>query len=177
VPLILLATGAVFVGAAFADAFVGHHWQQFWNGAIVNAPHNHIMHDVHEVPGWVPLAPTVVGVLGIGLAYVMYMLRPELPARVAAAVPGLYRFLLNKWYFDEFYDRIFVRPARRLAYILWKTGDARIIDGMPNGAASVAVDVSRGAVRLQTGRVANYAFAMIIGLVLFASILLFGAVR
>jgi NADH-quinone oxidoreductase subunit L len=177
VPLLLLAVGAVVTGYIFAPMFVGHHWEEFWNGAIVNGAGNEIMHHVHEVPGWVPLAPTVVGLAGIALAYALYMGAPTLPAKLATQFRGVYLFLLNKWYFDELYDRVFVRPARKLAYILWKVGDARIIDGMPNGAASLVVDGARGAVRLQTGRVANYAFAMIIGLVAFVSIFLFGAAR
>jgi NADH-quinone oxidoreductase subunit L len=176
-PLILLAFGAVFAGAAFAPLFVGDHWEAFWHGSIVNAPHNHIMHDAHEVPAWVPLAPTVVALAGIALAYGLYMLRPDIPGRLAARFDGLYRFLLNKWYFDELYDAVLVRPARRLAEFAWRTGDAKVIDGMPNGAAALAVDVARGAVRLQTGRVANYAFTMIIGLVVFLGLFLLGIGR
>ena len=86
----------------------------------------------------------------------------------------MYRFLLNKWYFDELYDAIFVRPAQRLARLFWQVGDVRIIDGMPNGAADLAAGAARGAVRIQTGRVANYAFAMIIGLVFFVSLFMLG---
>jgi len=177
VPLLVLALGAIFTGGYFYEDFVGHHWAEFWNGSIVNAEHNHIMHAAHEVPEWVPLLPTVVGVIGIVLAYVLYMFAPSMPGRIAAAVPGLYRFLLNKWYFDELYDRIFVRPARALAVQLWKVGDVKIIDGMPNGAANLTAQASGRVVRLQSGRVASYAFAMIIGLVLFVSIFLFGVGR
>jgi NADH-quinone oxidoreductase subunit L len=115
-----------------------------------------------------------MGVTGIALAYLLYMVAPGIPAQIAARFRGVYLFLLNKWYFDELYDAIFVQPARRLADFFWKTGDAKIIDGMPNGAADLAVQVSRGAVRIQTGRVANYAFAMIIGLVVFVSLFLIG---
>ncbi len=176
-PLLVLAAGAIAMGALFKGEFVGHHWEQFWNGAIVNAPHNHIMHAVHEVPSWVPLAPTVVGLAGIALAYVLYMFAPSIPGKLAGTFGGLYRFLLNKWYFDELYDAIFVRPARALARVLWQTGDARMIDGVPNGAADLAADVSRGAVRLQTGRVASYAFVMIAGLAVFVTLLVFGAAR
>lgn len=174
VPLVLLAVGAVFAGAVFAPSFIGHHWEEFWNGAIVNAAHNHIMHHVHEVPGWVPLAPTIVGLGGIALAYVMYMFMPSLPAALANALPGVHRFLLNKWYFDELYDAIFVRPARALARGFWKTGDVRIIDGVPNGLAASVAGAARQAVSLQTGRVASYAFTMIVGLVVLVSLLLFG---
>src|SRR3712207_5132848 len=81
---------------------------------------------------------------------------------------------LFRSYFDELYDLVFVRPARRLAGLFWHVGDERIIDGMPNGAADLAVNASRGAMRIQTGRVANYAFAMIIGLVFFVSLLMLG---
>ena len=174
VPLLLLAVGAVFAGAVFAPSFIGHHWEEFWNGAIVNAAHNHIMHHVHEVPGWVPLAPTIVGLGGIALAYVMYMFMPHLPAALANALPGVHRFLLNKWYFDELYDAIFVRPARALARGFWKIGDVRIIDGVPNGLAASVAGAARQAVSLQTGRVASYAFTMIVGLVVLVSLLLFG---
>jgi NADH-quinone oxidoreductase subunit L len=174
VPLLLLAVGAVFAGAVFAPSFIGHHWEEFWNGAIVNAAHNHIMHHVHEVPGWVPLAPTIVGLAGIALAYVMYMFAPSLPGALANALPGVHRFLLNKWYFDELYDAIFVRPAQALARGFWKIGDVRIIDGVPNGLAASVAGAARQAVSLQTGRVASYAFTMIVGLVLLVSLLLFG---
>ncbi|MCA3370036.1 MAG: NADH-quinone oxidoreductase subunit L [Roseomonas sp.] len=174
VPLVLLAVGAVFAGAVFAPSFIGHHWEEFWNGAIVNAAHNQIMHHVHEVPGWVPLAPTIVGLGGIALAYVMYMFVPHLPATLANALPGVHRFLLNKWYFDELYDAIFVRPARALARSFWKIGDVRIIDGVPNGLAASVAGAARQAVSLQTGRVASYAFTMIVGLVVLVSLLLFG---
>ena len=87
-------------------------------------------------------------------------------------MPGLYRFVLNKWYFDELYDRIFVRPAQVLARVLWQTGDAAIIDGVPNGIAALTVDGSRQAVRIQTGSIAIYAFTMLIGLVLLISVFL-----
>ena len=177
IPLLLLAAGAIFAGAVFAPYFVGHGYEEFWRDSIFNGPDNHIMHAVHEVPEWVPLAPTVLGVLGILLAGLLYLVFPAVPARLATQFQGIYLFLLNKWYFDELYDHIFVQPFRRLSVFLWKTGDAKIIDGMPNGIAELSVDVARGAVRLQSGRVANYAFAMIIGLVLFISVYLFGALR
>jgi NADH-quinone oxidoreductase subunit L len=174
VPLLLLAVGAVLTGYIFAPLFIGEHAHDFWHGSIFNGEHNHILHAMHEVPEWVPLAPTVMGVAGIALAYLLYMVAPGIPGQIAARFRGVYLFLLNKWYFDELYDAIFVQPARRLAEVFWKTGDAKIIDGMPNGAADLAVQVSRGAVRIQTGRVANYAFAMIIGLVVFVSLFLIG---
>jgi len=177
IPLLVLAAGAIGTGYLFYPLFVGEHEHAFWLGSILNAPDNHILHAMHEVPAWVPLAPAAIGLVGIALAYLMYMVAPGIPAQLASRFRGLYLFLLNKWYFDELYDRIFVQPARQLATAFWKVGDARIIDGMPNGAADLAVQASRGAVRIQTGRVANYAFAMIIGLVLFVSLFLIGLAR
>jgi NADH:ubiquinone oxidoreductase subunit 5 (subunit L)/multisubunit Na+/H+ antiporter MnhA subunit len=108
---------------------VGEHEHAFWAGSIVNAAHNHVLHDMHEVPAWVPLAPTVVGVLGIALAYFLYMVAPGLPARLRSRRSrGLYRFLLNKWYFDELYDRSSsARPAARPRVLEGRR--RRIIDG------------------------------------------------
>jgi NADH-quinone oxidoreductase subunit L len=95
----------------------------------------------------------------------MYMLRPALPHRLATQFGPVYRFLLNKWYFDELYDFLFVRPAIWLARELWQVGDTKIIDGIPNGLAALTQDGSRNVVKLQTGSIAVYAFTMLIGLV------------
>jgi NADH-quinone oxidoreductase subunit L len=100
------------------------------------------------------------------------MVFPLLPMRLAAQFRGIYLFLLNKWYFDELYDAIFVRPAIRLARTLWQTGDATLIDGVPNGLAELTVDGSRQAVKIQTGSLAVYAFVMLIGVVLLIGIFL-----
>lgn len=172
VPLLVLAAGAMLTGVLFHEQFVGHHWQEFWRGSIVNGPDNHIIEAMHHVPDWVPLAPTVVGVLGIALAYALYMFAPDLPGRLAGAFPGVYRFLLNKWYFDELYDAVFVRPAQRLARVLWQVGDATVIDGIPNGVAAFTADSSAQVVRIQTGSIAVYAFTMLIGLVMLVGIYL-----
>ena len=171
-PLVLLAVGAVVTGLAFKGLFIGEGWHEFWRGAIVNGPNNTVLHDMEHVPLLVSLLPTLTGAAGIGLAYVMYVLRPDLPGRAAAALPGMYRFVLNKWYFDELYDRIFVRPFAWVARQLWVVGDARIIDGMPNGLAGLAAGGSAQVVRFQSGSIALYAFTMLIGLVALVSIFL-----
>jgi NADH-quinone oxidoreductase subunit L len=174
IPLIVLAAGAVTTGFVFAPYFIGDNATAFWNGAIFNLPAKHMMEALHHAPHWVPTVAKTVAISGILLAIIIYGFMPQVPGRVAGLAPRAYQFLLNKWYFDELYDRIFVQPARRIAVQFWQVGDVRIIDGMPNGAASMAASTARGVVRLQTGRVANYAFAMIIGLVLFVSIYLMG---
>ena len=171
-PLLLLAVGAVFAGWWFRDELIGADWQAFWGDSIVLAGNNHVLADMEEVPGWVSALPTIVGLAGIALAYVFYMFVPALPGRLAGMFGSVYRFLLNKWYFDELYNLIFVRPAFALARGLWHVGDSTIIDGIPNGVAAMAADGSAQVVKIQTGSIANYAFAMLIGLVLLVGIFL-----
>ena len=172
VPLILLAIGAVSTGWVFHEQLLGEHWQDFWGASIVNGPDNHVLHAMHDVPGWVALAPTVVGIVGIALAYVIYLGNPGLPAIAAARFNGVYRFLLNKWYFDELYNAVIVKPLMALARTLWQVGDATIIDGIPNGLAAITASGSARVAKIQTGSIAVYAFSMLIGLVLLVSIFL-----
>ncbi len=174
VPLLLLSVGAITTGFLFKPYFIGDLQEAFWNAAIFNLPAKAMMDALHHAPDWVPTVAKAVAFSGIALAILLYGFMPHIPKRAAEAVPGLYRFLLNKWYFDELYDRIFVRPLRRLSIGLWKVADARVIDGLPNGAASLTAVASRGFVWLQTGRVASYAFTMIIGLVVFVTLFLLG---
>jgi NADH-quinone oxidoreductase subunit L len=169
-PLVVLAIGAVFAGRLLDDWFIGADWQHFWNGAIFNGPHNMVIENLDHVPFWVENLPLVVALLGIGLAYVMYIANPLLPVRLAQSFGGIYRFLLNKWYFDELYNVIFVQPAIRLSRVLWQVGDVTIIDGVPNGLAELTADGSKQVVRIQTGSLAVYAFVMLIGVVVLVGI-------
>jgi NADH-quinone oxidoreductase subunit L len=127
---------------------------------------------MEDVPAAISLAPSIIGLLGIALAYVMYMFVPSLPGRLATTFRPVYLFVLNKWYFDELYDRILVRPYIALSRILWQVGDATIIDGIPNGVAALTGDGSAQVVKLQTGSIAVYAFTMLIGLVALVSVYL-----
>ncbi len=164
VPLYVLAAGALFAGMAFYGPMIGHHFEEFWRSSLFFGPDNHIMHDMHEVPGIVPWLPTIAMLAGLGVAYWFYIADPAVPARLAERHEPLYRFLLNKWYFDEIYDFLFVRPAMRLGSLFWKVGDGRIIDGLgPDGISAWVVDVTNRVVRLQTGYLYHYAFAMLIG--------------
>ena len=110
-PLMVLSVGALFAGMLLHNSFIGPDWQNYWGLSIFNAPHNHVMHDMEEVPEWAALLPLLLGIGGIAMAYWWYMFNPAIPARLAARFPGVYQFLLNKWYFDELYDRIFVQPT------------------------------------------------------------------
>jgi len=171
VPLAMLALGAVFSGLAFYEPFVGHHFAEFWRGSIMISPAHRAMQLAHDVPAYVKYAPLVLAAGGIATAILFYSLAPRLPAALAEAFPGVYRFLLNKWYFDEFYNRVFVRPACSLASALWKGGDIGTIDRYgPDGAATAARTIGRSVVRLQTGYVYHYAFAMLIGLVVLVTL-------
>ncbi|KPQ08993.1 MAG: NADH-quinone oxidoreductase subunit L [Rhodobacteraceae bacterium HLUCCA09] len=143
-------------------AFVG----QPGEGALYMAPDNTVLEDAHEAPKWVKASPFLAMLLGLGLAYQMYIRRPEWPGQLARNQRHLYAFLLNKWYFDEIYDAIIVRPARGTAGVLWKRGDGSIIDGAINGLAlGVVPFFSRLAGRAQSGYLFHYAFAMVLGIV------------
>lgn len=134
-------------------------------GAIFMAPDNHVMEEAHHSPAWVKVSPFVAMLLGFSLAWLMYIRRPDLPAKVAATNRPLYLFLLNKWYFDEIYAFLFVRPAQAIGRFLWKGGDGATIDGAINGLTMGIVPFfSRLAGRLQSGYLFHYAFAMVIGI-------------
>lgn len=165
VPLGVLALGAAFAGVAFTHYFLGDGAHSFWNSAIFVSKGAE-----SELPVWVELAPLTVTIIGFGIAYYYYILNPELPRKLAAKRGLLYLFLYNKWYFDELYDLLFVRPALRIGRFLWKQGDGVVIDGLgPDGIAARVLDASRGAIKLQTGYVYHYALAMLIGVVALAT--------
>ncbi|MDE2134979.1 MAG: NADH-quinone oxidoreductase subunit L [Alphaproteobacteria bacterium] len=167
VPLAVLALGALIAGAIFAHLYIGADSGGFWRGAVA-AAYGHA--GVRELPLWVELAPFVVTLIGFAIAFYYYILNPELPAQMAARKGMLYTFVYNKWYFDELYAFLFVRPAMRLGRFLWKFGDGVTIDGLgPDGVAARVMDAARGAIRLQSGYVYHYAFAMLIGVVALAS--------
>jgi len=169
VPLGVLALGATFAGIAFDHFFIGHDSAGFWHSAIAAIAGNGMKPQVEEFPEWVEVAPFVLTVLGFGVAYYYYILNPDLPRRMAAKRGLLYLFLYNKWYFDEVYDFLFVQPALKLGRFLWKRGDGTVIDGLgPDGIAARVLDATRGAVRLQSGYIYHYAFAMLIGVVALA---------
>ncbi|MAM93518.1 NADH-quinone oxidoreductase subunit L [Parvibaculum sp.] len=163
-PLVILAVGAIGAGMVFAPLFIGHAYEEFWLEAIYRGAENHIMHEFHNVPEWVPYLPTLMMIAGFAVAWLFYIARPDMPRQLAKTHEPLYKFLLNKWYFDEIYDFIFVRPAFAIGRIFWKQGDGRIIDGIgPDGISARVLDITRGVVRLQSGYLYHYAFAMLLG--------------
>ncbi len=165
VPLALLALGAVFAGMGFAHFFIGEGAHEFWRTSIFVG-----RGEAGELPMWVELAPLTVTIIGFLVAFYYYILHPNLPRQLAAKRGLLYLFLYNKWYFDELYDFLFVKPAFRIGRFLWKKGDGLVIDGLgPDGISARVLDASRGAVKLQSGYIYHYALAMLLGVVALAT--------
>lgn len=169
-PLALLTIGAVFAGFVFHNAFIdAEAGQAFWANSTLyfNA---HLMHAMHEVPLWVKLSSTVAMLIGLTTAYLMYQRSQDAPQRLATTFAPIYRFFLNKWYFDELYSFVFVRPAFWFGRLFWKQGDIGIIDRFgPNGSAAFVSFGSKLAVRMQSGYLYTYALVMLLGLVIAVS--------
>ncbi|MBB4641526.1 NADH-quinone oxidoreductase subunit L [Rhizorhapis suberifaciens] len=164
IPLGVLALGAVFAGFIFHHQFVdAEHGVEFWKGSI--AFDTHLMHAMHEVPLWVKLTPAAVMLIGLFIAYMAYMRPTGWPERFTSQFRVLYQFLLNKWYFDQIYDVLFVKPAFIIGRLLWKGGDEGTIDRFgPNGAAALVVAGGQVTRRMQSGYLYTYALVMLIGL-------------
>jgi NADH-quinone oxidoreductase subunit L len=164
VPLGVLAIGAVFAGMAFHTPFLEvEEGARFWAGSL--AFDAHLMHEIHEVPLWVKLAPAAVMIAGFLIALQAYIRRTDWPARFVGQFRVLYQFLLNKWYFDELYHYLFVVPSFALGRLFWKAGDEGTIDRFgPNGAAGVVRVGNVLTERLQTGYLYTYALVMLLGL-------------
>ncbi|MBL4750470.1 MAG: NADH-quinone oxidoreductase subunit L [Amylibacter sp.] len=193
VPLALLSVGAIFAGVMFAGDFIGDKQGAFWRGSTVIEASAEIAHDAvpvagehaivsnaheavasegenegggHHVPTWVAWSPFAVTLIGFLIAWYMYIMNEGLGARMAANSRIVHPFLYNKWYFDEIYDFVLVRGARKLGDLFWKGGDQRLIDGFgPNGFAAITAVLAKRVAKLQTGFLYHYAFVMLLGLV------------
>ncbi|TAK50022.1 MAG: NADH-quinone oxidoreductase subunit L [Xanthobacteraceae bacterium] len=165
VPLAVLAAGSILAGFPFKELFAGHGIEEFFRGSLkMDGGEHGIINAMHHIPATVANVPTVMMVLGFAVAWLFYIRNPSLPVELARQHEGLYKFLLNKWYFDELYEVIFVRPTKWLGRFLWKKGDGWLIDGFgPDGVSARVLDVTRRAVALQSGYLYHYAFAMLIG--------------
>lgn len=169
IPLYVLAVGAVFAGFIFSDHFIGTQYEEFWAGSLFLFGEN-IMEAAHHVPGWVIASPFIAMVLGLVIAWYFYIKEPSMPGKFISTFRLAYELSFNKWYFDELYDILFVRPAMKLGYFLWKRGDEDTIDRYgPDGVSASVVRVAEKFRNLQTGYLYHYAFAMLIGLSAFVS--------
>jgi NADH-quinone oxidoreductase subunit L len=178
VPLAVLGVGAVFSGMIWYDDFFGDNYAAFFGPSVFFHPENTVIHDAHYAPVWVRVSPFVAMALGLATAAWFYLLNPAVPEALARSQPSLYQFLLNRWYFDELYNAIFVRPTMWLGRVLWKGGDGATIDGGINGIAMGVVPYfTRLAARAQSGYLFHYAFAMVLGLVALILILSIAGAR
>src|SRR6266849_3883037 len=161
VPLAVLALGSIVTGFAFDAVFAGHGAEGFFRESLKFA---HGAAAEVGAPWFIAVLPTVMMAAGFLVAWQFYIRRPDLPPELARQQSLLYQFLLNKWYFDEIYDFLLVRPALWLGRLLWKGGDELVIDGLgPDGISARVIDITRSVMRLQTGYLYHYAFAMLIG--------------
>ncbi len=162
IPIGVLAAGSILAGFPFKELFAGAGVDEFFRESL--KMHPGIIEDMEKMPEAIKLLPTAMMALGFVVAWLFYIRRPYMPVELARQHQMLYQFLLNKWYFDELYDLIFVRPTKWIGRFLWKVGDGYIIDGFgPDGVSARVLDVTRNVVRLQTGYLYHYAFAMLIG--------------
>ena len=162
IPIGVLAAGSILAGFPFKGLFAGHGVEEFFRDSVKMNPH--ILEDMENMPSLLAPLPFVMMALGLLVSYIFYIRRPYLPVKLAEQQPMLYQFLLNKWYFDELYDLILVRPAKWIGRFLWKVGDGYLIDGLgPDGVSARVLDVTRNVVKIQTGYLYHYAFAMLIG--------------
>jgi NADH-quinone oxidoreductase subunit L len=162
IPIGVLAAGSILSGFPFKELFAGHGVEEFFRDSVKMNPH--ILEDMEHMPRLLAPLPFVMMVAGGLLSYMFYIRRPYMPVDLAEQQPMLYQFLLNKWYFDELYDLIFVRPAKWIGRFLWKIGDGYLIDGFgPDGVSARVLDVTRNVVKIQTGYLYHYAFVMLIG--------------
>ena len=206
IPLAVLSLGAIFSGMIWYKSFFGDHYSvnKFFGireaishshdisddagrsndnlavdvsiGAIYMAPNNHILDEAHHVPKWVKLSPFIAMIIGFLLSYIFYIWRTDMPRKLAQNQRYLYSFLLNKWYFDEIYEILFVRSARFLGRFLWKKGDGQTIDGFINNFSMVFIPLlTKLAGRAQSGYIFTYAFAMVLGIVVLITWMTLGA--
>jgi NADH-quinone oxidoreductase subunit L len=178
VPLALLAIGSLAAGWPALGLFTGDGAALFFRESLKFGSGNTVLADMESLPLVTKLAPTVMMIGGFLVAWLFYIRRPDLPVALARDQNVLYKFLLNKWYFDEIYDFLLVRPAMWLGRLFWKGGDGFLIDGFgPDGVSARVLDVTRNVVRLQTGYLYHYAFAMLIGVAALITWFMFAGVH
>ncbi|MDR6291307.1 NADH-quinone oxidoreductase subunit L [Inquilinus ginsengisoli] len=170
IPLIVLSVGAVLAGIIGYEVFVGEGREGFWREAILVLHGHDSIEAAHHSPEWVGLLPLFAGLVGLALSWLFYIKMPSLPGAIAGAFKPLYQLFFRKWYFDEIYDALFVKPAFVIGRALWKGGDGAIIDRLgPDGIAATSVGIARKASRFESGYVYHYAFVMVIGVVALVS--------
>jgi len=161
IPLFFLSIGALFAGFIFKETFIGHHNNDFWQTSIFFL--NEIKHG--HIPFWLLLITPTLVFIAIPVSFYYFITNTRILEEFKNTNQPLYNFLLNKWYIDELYESIFVKPIKKLGNIFWKIGDQEIIDKFgPDGISKIIKMISNKAGRFQTGYIYDYAFVMLIGL-------------
>ena len=161
VPLFFLSAGALLAGFIFKETFIGHDSNNFWQTSILFL--NEIKHD--HIPLWLLLVTPILVITAIPISFYYFISNTKILDGFKKTNLPLYNFLLNKWYIDELYDSIFIKPIKKIGLIFWKIGDQRIIDRFgPDGISKIVKIISNKAGRFQTGYIYDYAFVMLIGL-------------
>jgi len=161
IPLIILALGAVFAGFLFKEMLIGHDYLDFWKNSIFFVEKiEHL-----RLPLWLLLSTPVLVVVAIPITYYLYIKDNSILSGLKKSNEPLYNFLLNKWYFDELYNFLFIKPLKFIGFVLWKKGDQNIIDRYgPDGFSKVIKFLSNKTVKFQSGFIYDYAFVMLLGL-------------
>ena len=169
-PLALLVLGAVFSGFLFKDFLIGHHYEDFWKNSILiiqNIDHS-------NVPIWILFTTPFLVTISIPIAYYLYIKNNNLLENIKLKNRPIYNFLLNKWYFDEIYDFILVKPTKFIGSFFWKSGDIKTIDRYgPDGVSKIVKSISNKSSKFQSGYIYDYAFVMLIGLSLLLTFFIF----
>jgi len=161
IPLIFLSLGALFAGYAFKELLIGHHYLDFWKNSIFFIKEIEHLH----LPLWLLFSTPVLVIIAIPLSYYFYIKNTDILSGARKLNEPFYNFLLNKWYFDELYEAIFVKPLKIVGTFLWKKGDQNTIDRYgPDGLSKIIKYFSNKAVKFQSGYIYDYAFAMLLGL-------------
>jgi NADH-quinone oxidoreductase subunit L len=172
IPLFVLAAGSIFAGIIGSKIYhMVAAEGNFFSGAIfVREGKAGLLEEIHHAPFLVKISPLIVGVVAIALAYLFYLVKKDWPTKLANTLKSLYKLSLNKWYFDEIYEVILIKPTKKLGNFLWKIIDMKIVDGLPNGAAAFCKIMAGRVSKLQTGYLYSYSMWMVLGLI---SLLLF----
>jgi NADH-quinone oxidoreductase subunit L len=175
IPLFILAFGSIFAGMLSQGIFGNQ--EIFWRGCITTLPHHDVGEAIHHLPFWITKLPLFAGALGFLGAWFMYIKQTQLPLKLAASYPSLYNFLFHKWYFDELYHQIVVKPVLCLGYIFWQKGDQGIIDPfLPDGLAKTVDRFALKLSRFQSGYVYQYAIVILLGVIMLTVWQLFSGV-
>tara|TARA_B100000214_G_C23760334_1_gene531943 strand:- start:236 stop:760 length:525 start_codon:yes stop_codon:yes gene_type:complete len=171
IPLIILAIGAIFAGLLFKDLFIGHEISyEFWGSSIKFLEPLSKNHP----PTWFLFLTPVLVILSIPFSFYLFVINKKIPEEIVNMNKPLYKFLLHKWYFDEFYDYVFVNPSKKIGRFFWKKVDGSVIDKFgPDGVSQIIKNFSIKAVKFQSGYIYQYAFIMLIGFSLLLTLLIF----